>query len=147
MVKPLTRGSYFILNFEHFYAISMVSKSIRTCRIVAHLLNDLKFKQGAMKGLYPLLGPVYMEVGDPRYRSGNPLRWGKIAGQISKLFQEFKTLYESEILKAFKSGGHSHQWETERGVIQFLTIHRTEKDGGRLYILYTTIPLEPNTAN
>ena len=51
-----------------------------------------KFKQGTMKDLYPLLGPVYMEVGDPRYRSGNPLRWGKIPGQISKCFQEFKTL-------------------------------------------------------
>ena len=82
-----------------------------------------------MKDLYPLLGPVYMEVGDLRYRSGNPLRWGKIPGQIAKLFQEFKTLYESKILKAFKPCGHSHQWETERGVIQFLTIHRTEKDG------------------
>ena len=35
VVKLLTRVSYFILNFEHFYAISMVSKSIRTCRIVA----------------------------------------------------------------------------------------------------------------
>ena len=81
-----------------------------------------------MKDLHPLLGPVYMEMGDSR--SGNPLRWGKIGGKISKLFQEFKTLYESEILKAFKSGGHSHQWETERGVIQFLTIHRTAKDGG-----------------
>ena len=55
-----------------------------------------------MKDLYPLLGPVYMEVGDPRYRSGNPLRWGKIAGKISKRSQEFKILYESEILKAFK---------------------------------------------
>ena len=78
-----------------------------------------------MHGLYPLLGPVYVEVGDPRYRSGNPLRWGKITGQISKRFQEFKTLYESEILKAFKPCGRSYQWETERRVIQFLTIHRT----------------------
>ena len=66
-----------------------------------------------MEDLYPLLGPFYMEVGDLRYRSGNPPRWGKIPGQIAKLFQEFKTLYESEILKAFKRCGHSHQWETE----------------------------------
>ena len=92
-----------------------------------------------MEDLYPLLGPVSMEVGDPRYRSSNPLRWGKIAGQISKRFQEFKTLYESEILKAFKPCGHSHQWETERGVIRFLTKR------WRLYIIYTTIPFEPNT--
>ena len=35
VVKPLTCGSFFILNFEHFYAISIISKSIRTCRIVA----------------------------------------------------------------------------------------------------------------
>ena len=42
VVKPLTCGSYFIFNFEHFYAISMVSKSIRTCRIVAQLLNSSK---------------------------------------------------------------------------------------------------------
>ena len=35
VVKPLTYVLYFILNFEHFYAISIISKSIKTCRIVA----------------------------------------------------------------------------------------------------------------
>ena len=93
-----------------------------------------------MKDLCSLLGPVYMEVGDPKYRSGNPLRWGKIAGQISKRFREFKTLYESEILKALKPCGHSHSPMGDRARSHSVL----NKDGG---CSYTTIPFAPNTAN
>ena len=93
-----------------------------------------------MKDLYPLLGPVYMEMGDPRYGSGNPLRWGKIPGQISKCFQEFTTLYESEILKAFKP---CRKRARSHSVLNNPPFGKR----WRLYILYTTIPFEPNTAN
>ena len=97
-----------------------------------------------MKDLYPLLGPVYMEVGDPRYRSGNPLRWGKIAGKISKRSQEFKILYESEILKAFKPCATLSR---DRARSHSVLNNQPYGKRWRLYILYTTIPFEPNTAN